>query len=108
MGFQVTTLTQPECDFVVGSVFVNPKQFGPNEDFDRYPRTFENDSRLLEEAKADFLFAPPVEEMYPASFITEINVKEIPETKEASESLNYAYSLRHYPGLVFLMASPLL
>eukprot|EP01127_Copromyxa_protea_P018039 TRINITY_DN558_c0_g1_i4.p1 TRINITY_DN558_c0_g1~~TRINITY_DN558_c0_g1_i4.p1 ORF type:complete len:244 (-),score=30.11 TRINITY_DN558_c0_g1_i4:71-802(-) len=72
-----------ECDVVVSSVFVNPKQFGPNEDFDRYPRTFEEDCRILNDANADFVFCPPVEEMYPQRFITEISLKEIPQTKEA-------------------------
>lgn len=55
-----------QCDFVVASIFVNPLQFGPTEDFSRYPRTFEADCRLLSEADLDAVFAPAVEEMYPA------------------------------------------
>ncbi|MFV8828341.1 pantoate--beta-alanine ligase [Alkalihalobacterium sp. APHAB7] len=56
---------QKECDLVVMSIFVNPLQFGPNEDFDRYPRNFERDSRLAQNAGVDVLFYPNVKEMYP-------------------------------------------
>lgn len=53
------------CDRVVTSIFVNPLQFGPNEDFESYPRTFEQDKSQLIEVKADVLFYPSVSEMYP-------------------------------------------
>lgn len=53
-----------KCDIVVVSIFVNPIQFGPNEDYDSYPRTLEQDSKLLEEVGCDFIFAPSVEQMY--------------------------------------------
>jgi pantoate--beta-alanine ligase len=53
------------CDLVAVSIFVNPTQFGPNEDFDRYPRTFEADAALARVEGASVVFAPPVEELYP-------------------------------------------
>ncbi len=58
-----------ECDFVVISLFVNPAQFGPGEDLDRYPRDEARDVRLAEEAGVDLLYAPPVEEVYPDGFV---------------------------------------
>jgi pantoate--beta-alanine ligase len=54
-----------ECGYVVVSIFVNPTQFGPTEDFNKYPRTLDADSRLCESMGADCIFAPSAEEMYP-------------------------------------------
>ncbi len=68
-----------QCDVVAVSLFVNPTQFGPNEDLSKYPRTFERDRELLEKEGADFLFAPAVAEMYPSGATTFVNVEGLSE-----------------------------
>ncbi len=64
-------------DFVVVSIFVNPTQFGPNEDLDRYPRDMERDRRLCRAEGVDAVFVPSVEELYPEGFQTFVTVEEI-------------------------------
>jgi pantoate--beta-alanine ligase len=64
-----------ECDRVAVSLFVNPLQFGPNEDLAKYPRNFDRDRTLLEQEGVEVLFAPSVEEMYPADAVTYVTVE---------------------------------
>jgi pantoate--beta-alanine ligase len=64
-----------KCDVVAASIFVNPTQFGPNEDFSKYPRTFEKDCALLEAEGVALLFAPQSEEMYPKGASTFVEVE---------------------------------
>ena len=71
-----------ECQPVIASIFVNPTQFGPSEDFQKYPRAFEADVQKLEEAGVDFLFAPQASEIYPPGFRTWVNVEGLSERLE--------------------------
>ena len=68
---------EAKCDTVVMSVFVNPLQFGPGEDFDKYPRTWESDKKLAEEAGVDVLFHPAASDMFPANAKTVVEVDEL-------------------------------
>lgn len=96
------------ADFVVASIFVNPLQFGPTEDLDTYPRTLAEDSRQLNEAHCDLLFAPAVAEMYPNGMdgLTRVNVPVV------SEGLCGARRPGHFEGVatvvtkLFQMAQP--
>ena len=73
-----------EAKTVVVSIFVNPTQFGPSEDFARYPRDFERDLELLRQAGTDAVLAPSAEDMYPAGFSTWVDVEGVTATLEGA------------------------
>lgn len=86
------------CDVVAASIFVNPTQFGPNEDLAKYPRSFERDRELLEREEVELLFAPTVEEMYPAGAVTWVTVEEL------SGKLDGASRPGHFRGVTTVVA----
>ena len=86
------------CDAVVVSIFVNPTQFGPNEDFAKYPRTFEADCAALEREGVDLIFAPTAEEMYPADASTFVDVEGV------SGRLDGASRPGHFRGVATVVA----
>ncbi len=89
---------QASCDAVVVSIFVNPTQFGPKEDFASYPRTLEEDCRTLEAAGVDMVFAPSVQEMYP------IGASTIVEVEGLSDRLDGASRPGHFRGVATVVA----
>lgn len=85
-------------DRVVVSIFVNPMQFGPNEDLAKYPRREQADSRMLANAGVDLLWMPPVEVMYPESFASIVSVAGV------SEVLDGAHRPGHFDGVATIVA----
>jgi pantoate--beta-alanine ligase len=86
------------CEFVVASIFVNPTQFGPNEDLAKYPRNFDRDRKLLENEGIDAIFAPDVAEMYPSGATTWVNVDGL------SEKLDGKSRPGHFRGVATVVA----
>jgi pantoate--beta-alanine ligase len=87
-----------QCDVVVVSIFVNPTQFGPTEDFSKYPRTFQADSALLEAEKTDFIFAPDADEMYPKDASSWVTVEGI------SDKLDGGSRPGHFRGVTTVVS----
>ena len=81
------------CDITIVSIFVNPTQFGPNEDFLKYPRDFERDRKLLEQEGVDAIFAPTPEEMYPTGAQTFVEVVNL------SRKLEGEFRPTHFRGV---------
>lgn len=94
----VNVLREAGATFIVVSIFVNPKQFGPNEDFARYPRDEERDAAQLEGEGVDLLFLPSVETMYPAGATTSIHISGVSEPLEGERRPG------HFEGVATVVA----
>lgn len=89
---------RPTADIVIVSIFVNPLQFGPQEDLDVYPRDFEGDCQTCEQAGVDIIFSPRMSDIYPAGFQTEVSVAEI------TRGLCGAHRPGHFNGVTTVVA----
>lgn len=87
-----------QCDVLVVSIFVNPAQFGPAEDFEKYPRDLDSDADLLTRENVDYLFAPAVKDIYPPAFSTYVTVEGL------SEHLEGASRQGHFRGVATVVA----
>lgn len=85
-------------DFVVTSIFVNPAQFGPKEDYKKYPRDLRKDKELLQQAGCDLIFAPRVEDIYPEGYLVYINEDDL------SDKLEGASRPGHFKGVCTVVA----
>jgi pantoate--beta-alanine ligase len=95
-------LAKTRADRAVASLFVNPTQFAPSEDFDAYPRDERNDAALLEAAGCDLLYAPSVEEIYPSGFATSVTVDGV------SQGMEGAARPTHFAGVATVVAKLLI
>ncbi len=98
--FSLIDIARQHADRVVASVFVNPTQFGPNEDFAAYPRTLSDDQRGLDAAKCDLLFAPSVDEIYPFGAASAVRV----DVPVISETLDGIARPGHFAGVATVVA----
>jgi pantoate--beta-alanine ligase len=94
----LVSLARQQASEVIVSIFVNPMQFGPNEDFDKYPRREEEDARLLTEAGASVLWMPSVAQVYPPGFATKILVAKL------GDGLSGAARPGHFDGVATVVA----
>jgi pantoate--beta-alanine ligase len=94
------------CDLVVVSIFVNPTQFGPKEDFSKYPRTMEKDSALLSGEGVDVLFAPSIEEVYPSGASTFVDVEGPGQRLDGASRPGHLRGVATVVSKLFLVAAP--
>ncbi len=95
-------LAKTRADHAIASLFVNPTQFAPSEDFDAYPRDEDNDAQLLAAAGCDLLYAPRAEEIYPTGFATRVTVEGV------SASMEGAARPTHFAGVATVVAKLLI
>ena len=99
-------LARETCEFVVVSIFVNPLQFGPGEDFQRYPRRPEKDAALCEQAGVDLLYTPGARDFYPSDFSTAVEVADVSEGGEGAVRPGHFRGVATVLTKIFLQVSP--
>jgi pantoate--beta-alanine ligase len=95
-----------ECGFAVVSIFVNPLQFGPGEDYQRYPRRLPEDARLLEQAGVDLLYTPDAAQFYPPDFATSVEVAGVSDGGEGAIRPGHFRGVATVVAKLFLQVSP--
>ncbi|HJZ48270.1 MAG TPA: pantoate--beta-alanine ligase [Roseiflexaceae bacterium] len=95
-----------ECGVVAVSIFVNPAQFGPREDFSRYPRDLERDLRLLRQEQVDLAFVPSIAEIYPDGFSTFVDVRDVTEMLEGAARPGHFQGVATVVCKLFNIAQP--
>lgn len=99
---QLVETAKQHADAVVATVFVNPTQFGPSEDFNKYPRMLDDDAKKLDKAGAHILYAPPVEDIYPEGFSTTVS------TGDMGKILCGKFRPGHFDGVATVVAKLLI
>lgn len=95
-----------QSDIVIASIFVNPMQFGKNEDLSRYPRTLERDAELLASFNVDYLFTPTPEEIYPSGFTTYVNVEGLSDVLEGASRPGHFRGVATVLTILFNLVRP--
>jgi pantoate--beta-alanine ligase len=98
--------SKQDSDVTVVSIFVNPTQFGPSEDFEKYPRTIEADASLLVEEEVEFLFAPTVDQIYPKGHVTSIHLGGITNLYEGAHRPGHFDGVATVVSILFNIVQP--
>lgn len=101
-------IARDQADIVITTIFVNPTQFGHNEDFSKYPRDLERDERLAESAGTDILFVPEAIEMYPAGYFTYVVVEQITGVLEGKSRPSHFRGVATVVAKLFNITKPTL
>ncbi len=104
--FKLIERAKQKADVVITTVFVNPTQFGPSEDFSRYPRSLEKDTQLASEVGTDYVFAPPTQAIYPDGYRTYINVEQVTEGLEGKSRPGHFRGVATVVGKLFHITKP--
>jgi pantoate--beta-alanine ligase len=99
-------MARRENNLVVVSIFVNPTQFGPNEDLSRYPRNLDRDLTMLQDAGVDWVFTPAAEEIYPPGYLTYVDVRGVTEPLEGAARPGHFVGVATVVAKLFNLVQP--